>query len=286
MVKYIPFLLLIVMTAATSFADTRIQSRELYSINGMSYRKITVAGDPSGRQMNVIVINDNIPNPKKVIWLFHGYKPAGDPYRQSPKIFVENWSLISLCKKMDYICIAPDMGKSVYPISTLNDDARLSDLRFLRELHNELVFNAHRNVPVTLIGISTGVEGTIKFATLIENVESIIALSGTYDFFALPENSGEYLIHEKTFGKERSVWLAENPREILRRSVRMKIHLFCESNSIYLSQAKDLIDQKMTNLDIDDRLFLGAGFSHNWNFWGNRKVIDAIREILIGRFTK
>lgn len=261
-------------------AEFRITRKNIYTANGATYAEIAVSSEKDSQKRNVYLVNSDIKEPKKIIWLFHGYKPQGDPYRQSPKIFIENWGLINFCKANDFMLVAPDMGTSLYPLSDVNDATRISDIRYLKELHNELVFNVHRNVPTVLIGVSTGVEGAIKFSTLLENVDSIVALSGTYNFFSLPEDSGEYKMHERLFGDNIHRWYPENPTEILRHSVRLRLYLFCEQNSIYHTQTLELIDMKLPNLDIEEYLDLGKGFSHSWKFWGNKKTTDAIHAIL------
>ncbi|HNX59413.1 MAG TPA: hypothetical protein PKK43_09950 [Spirochaetota bacterium] len=29
-------------------------------------------------------------NPERIVYIFHGYKPKGDPYKQSPSYFISN----------------------------------------------------------------------------------------------------------------------------------------------------------------------------------------------------
>jgi hypothetical protein len=273
-------LVLFFVTLHAVFADVAVSGKLLYTADSMSVYDMSVSTGGGSQKRKVYIIHNGIKNPKKIIWLFHGYKPNGDPYKQSPAAFIENWGLIKLCKENGYLCIAPDMGTSLYQLSQLNDSTKLSDMRYLKELYNDIVFKNHRNVPIILAGVSTGVEGAIKFSTIIENVESIIALSGTYDFMSLDSSGGEFRIHEQAFGNNQSVWFNENPVEILRRSVRLKLYLFCEEYSIYNAQARSLGNLRLTNLDIDERFDLGRGFTHSWQFWGNRRVVQAIKEIM------
>ncbi len=273
--------IMVMACGITASAELLVTQMNQYTVNGATLAEITISSEMDTQKRKVHLVNGEIKNPKKIIWLFHGYKPAGDPYHQSPKIFIENWGLIKLCKANDFILIAPDMGTSLYPLYDYNDEKRISDMRYLKELHNELVFKNHRSVPTALIGVSTGVEGAIKFSTLIDNIDSVVAISGTYDFFTLPEDSGEYRMHERVFGDNVRTWLSENPVEILRRSVRLRLYLFCEHNSIYHNQTLGVIDKRLPNLDIEEFLDLGKGFSHSWKYWGNKKVTKAVHDVLL-----
>lgn len=272
-----------VLTASSAYAAINVSANRIGSSDGISVYDLTVAVAGSQNRKKVYIVNDGISNPKKVVWLFHGFKPDGDPYNQSPREFIERWNLVQLCRKNGYMCIAPDMGASMYPLKEKDAD-KISDMRWLNEAYKELVFKKHKDLPVIVIGVSTGVEGAIKFSSIDQiNIESVVAMSGTYDFFMLQENSGEYRIHQYVFGNSKNVWLAENPVEILKRLVRTKLYLFCESGSIYRKQAEMLRDQRFSNIDVVDKLALGNGYSHSWAFWGSAPVVKALHEILTSK---
>lgn len=245
----------------------------------------TVSTGQSSLTKKVFIVNPEEKEPKKFLWIFHGYKPSGDSYSQSPINFISKWDLASLCRKNKIVCVIPDMGTSMYLLTELNNSEKISDMRFLKELYNEVIFNKYKDAPVLLAGVSTGAEGAVKFSTLIQNVESITGISGTYDFFSLDKNSGEYRIHERVLGKESPEWIKENPLDILKRSVRTRMYLMSEHNSMYKHQAEIVLENKMSNIEAVDLLAMGKGHSHNWNFWGSWKVIKELRKIINGAET-
>jgi len=181
--------------------------------------------------------------------------------------------------------IAPDMGATLYPLTGFDDTGKITDIRWLKEAYGTLVFEKHKRVSLVLIGVSTGVEGAIKFSSVVSNfgasADSIVSFSGTFDFFGLDQNTGEYRIHKYIFKDDMNVWRKENPMESLKRLSRTKLYLFCEVNSIYRKQAEELRDQRLANIEIVDMLNLGKGFSHSWGFWGNSGVVKALHEILL-----
>ena len=258
-----------------------VDAKKIYTANNVTVYDFSVAIDGSVNKKKIFIVNDGIKDPKKFIWIFPGYKPAGDPYAQSPRIFIENWKMIQLCIKNGYVCIVPDMGTSMYEMAGMMDEHTVTDMHWLKEAYKHYIFNDFRNAPVIIAGVSTGAEGAVKFSSVIQNVESIIGMSGTYDFFSLPQSSGEYKIHQRVFGDNAGVWRDENPVEILKRSVRMKFYLFCESKSMYFSQAQLLKSQRIANIDVVDYLALGKGKSHNWDFWGSAPVIKTLHEIFL-----
>ncbi|MGL4370756.1 MAG: hypothetical protein ACRCUT_13955, partial [Spirochaetota bacterium] len=93
--------------------------------------------------------------------------------------------------------------------------------------------------------------------------------------------SGEYRLHQRVFGDDPKIWRNENPVEILRRSVRTRLYIFCESQSMYSAQADEMKNMKIGNVDLVDFRELGNGYSHNWKFWGNSRVVRALHEIFI-----
>jgi hypothetical protein len=282
MKRILAFALLSGLTFELS-ASVAVEKKILQKAYGYDIISAKVSSGQGSLTKRVYIVNGTEKTPKKFIWLFHGYKPAGDPYRQSPEIFIQKWNLVQVCRKNNYVCIVPDMGTSMYVLSDLNNSEKVSDMRFLKELYNEAIFKLYKDAPLIVIGVSTGVEGAVKFSSIVQNVESIVGLSGTYDFFSLNRESGEYRIHERVFGTDQSLWRNENPLDILKRSARTRLYVLCESQSIYYPQAKMLLDDKMSNVEAVNVLDLGKGYSHSWGFWGSSKVIRKVQEILVSK---
>jgi hypothetical protein len=279
-------ILAFVLLSGLSFelsASVNVEKRTLLKASGYEIVSAKVSSEQGYLTKKVYIVNGGEKNPKKFIWLFHGYKPEGDPYQQSPEIFIQKWNLVQICRKNKYVCIIPDMGTSMYVLSDLNNSEKVSDMRFLKELYNDSIFKLYKDAPLIVIGVSTGVEGAVKFSSIVQNVESIVGLSGTYDFFTLNKDSGEYRIHERVFGKDQSLWRNENPLDILKRSALTRLYVFCESQSIYYSQAKALLEDKMSNVEAVNVLDLGKGYTHGWGFWGNNKVVKKIQDILVSK---
>jgi hypothetical protein len=278
------FLFTLAFIAQTGFvfASVDVTLKKQKSSWDYTLYNVTVSAGRSVNTKKVYVVNAGEKDPAKFLWIFHGYKPAGDPYQQSPEYFIQRWDLASQCRKHKIVCVIPDMGASMYLLSELNDSDKISDMRFLKELYNEIVFKNYKAAPVLLAGVSTGAEGAVKFSTLIQNVESITGISGTYDFFSLDKSSGEYRMHSHVLGKESPEWIKENPLDILKRSVRTRIYLMSEHNSMYRYQAEILLENKMSNLEAVDLLSLGKGFSHSWSFWGSWKVKQELWKIIAG----
>ncbi|MGL4370397.1 MAG: hypothetical protein ACRCUT_12120, partial [Spirochaetota bacterium] len=231
------FSLIAVLYSANAEASRTVTAEKIYSDNDVKAYNFTVAINEAVNSRQLFVINGGCPDPKKIIWIFPGYKPKGDPYSQSPRVFIEKWKMVQLCKENNFICIVPDMGTSVYPVTGMEDEYRISDMRWLKEAYQYFVFAPFKARPVVIAGVSTGVEGAVKFSSEIQNVESVVGVSGTYNFFSIPRESGEYQLHQRVFGDDPKIWRNENPVEILRRSVRTRLYLFCESQSMYSAQA-------------------------------------------------
>lgn len=292
MIRYSAFIAVFVFcgicSGVSAEAALDLELKKAAVTQGVTVYDLSLSGEGVQNKKKVYIINNNLESPKKILWLFHGFKPEGDPYAQSPMEFIARWDLVRLCKKEGYMLIAPDMGATMYPLVGSEDNGKISDMRWLKEAYKGLVFKKHRDVNVVLIGVSTGVEGAVKFSSMILNVgssaDSIIAFSGTYDFFSLEESTGEYRIHKYAFGDKRenlNVWRKENPMESLKKLGRTKLYLFCESNSIYRKQAEDLSAQRLANIELVDMLDYGKGYSHSWTFWGSQKVVKALNEILL-----
>ncbi|HEY1405814.1 MAG TPA: hypothetical protein VF857_04315, partial [Spirochaetota bacterium] len=80
---------IIFMSGLAAHAELKVFKRDLYSANGATLADITVSSETGSQTRKVYIIHHGNTNPKKFIWLFHGYKPEGDPYHQLPKIFIE-----------------------------------------------------------------------------------------------------------------------------------------------------------------------------------------------------
>jgi hypothetical protein len=280
--KCLVLISLLLVFAFPGYSAVTVQLKPITESRDILYCNATVTSERGSVSRKAYILNGKAVKPQKFVWLFPGFKPEGDPYRQAPSYFINNWGLSEFCKKNNFVCIIPDMGASMYPLNEYKNSEKVSDMFFLKELYNEIIFNRHKDAPLVIIGVSTGVEGAVKFSTLVSNVESIIGISGTYDYYSIPKASGEYRIHEYALGKDSTLWRGENPVEILRKSVRLKLYLFCESNSIYFSQARMIANEKMSNIDIVNHLDIGKGYSHNWDFWGNDRIVRSLYLIMKG----
>lgn len=281
---FLPVVFLLIIMSP-SWAEVFFVEKETDVNNGIVKKSAKVIIGEQSKTRDLYIVNGQAEKPAKFIWIFHGYKPAGDPYDQSPKNFIVRWGIPAICSRNNYVCVSVDMGTSLYPVYDFSNQSHISDLRFLQEIYNELIFNKFKNAPVVIIGVSTGVEGSIKFVSVIDNltVESLVALSGTYDLASpsLSVESGEYRIHERSFSDNSSWLLSENPVTILtRKAPRMNLYLFCEEYSIYRTQTNELLEKNISTINIENNLFLGNGFSHNWKFWGSRSVILKLKEII------
>jgi hypothetical protein len=204
-------------------------------------------------------------NPELLLWIFHGYKPDGDPYKQSSEIFIKNMGLKELSSWYNALIVIVDSGTSLYSYYT---DNGLPELQIYCALYDKFA-KQYGVLPVILAGISSGAEGTVKFAPFVNNLKSLICISGTYNFDSLPKDSGEYNIHLKGYGS-KTEWEYEQPVRIF-PVLKCRIILLSEENSIYRSQAIETARTlKMKNIEfIED---IGKGKSHDWDFWGSAEV--------------
>lgn len=227
----------------------------------------------------VVVVNGSQKNPARTVWIFHGYKPKGDPYRQSPFVFIRNWGLEKIATKNKWIFFLPDMGTSLY--ARTSSGSALPDMDWLHNAFSEMNGPYGKSgVPVIFIGVSTGVEGAVKLSAMMQPTVPVIALSGTFDLFSVPPGSGEYKLHRKAFGAKASVWSNENPLNAMSDGRRYTIYLFCEERSIYYDQALLLGSSGIRNIEVKNHLGLGKGFGHNWDFWGDPAVVKAVFGII------
>ncbi len=217
------------------------------------------------RKIPLIIINYEERNIRNEVWILHGYKPEGDPYFQDPGIIAKNWNLQQVSCFDHDIFFIPDMGSTIYPLVPASNET-VSDIKVLSEI---VLYFKKKLPPEGLIftGISTGSEGAVKLASLVNGVRSVVCLSGTFDYYSLSPSSGEYKIHEKIFDRQNNQWKSENPLEILKTMKKTTVYVFSEENSIFRPQAEILINSHLTNIDVIDETAIGNGFSHNWDFW-------------------
>ncbi|MEJ5284895.1 MAG: hypothetical protein ACP5Q5_09225 [Brevinematia bacterium] len=219
-----------------------------------------------------IYLYGNTNNFKKVVWIFPGYIDTKDSYSQLPTNIIEKWKLNKISNEI--LFLFPYKINFVYP---LYEGKNIS--RWIFELDNfrNLILK-NKSYNEVFIGISTGVEGAIKFNINRKN-GIFIFLSGTYDYFILDKKSGEYKIHEKFFANDNDLWKKENPLYIL-KDFKGKIHIFCEKNSIYFKQQKRLFEEKFQSLDVIPEIIGGENTFHNWEFWSSEKVVKRIEGLV------
>lgn len=204
-------------------------------------------------------------NPELLLWIFHGYKPDGDPYKQSPELFIKNLGLKELSSWNNALVVIVDSGISLYSYSP---ESGLPELQIYCAVYDKLI-KQYDAMPVILAGISSGAEGAVKFAPFVINLKSLICLSGTYNFDSLPLDSSEYKIHLKEYGS-KSEWEYEQPVRIL-PLLKCKIILLSEEKSIYRAQARDA--SRVSGIKkIEFIESIGKGKSHDWDFWGSEEV--------------
>lgn len=209
---------------------------------------------------------------KKVVWIFPGYIDTKDSYSQFPTNIIKNWKLHKMSNEI--LFLFPYKINSIYPLYEGNNISRwIFELDYFKNLllkdksYNEI-----------FIGISTGVEGVIKFN--FKRKDGIfIFLSGTYDYFILDKKSGEYKIHENFFGNDGDLWEKENPIYIL-KYFKGRIHIFCEKNSIYFKQQERLFQEKYPFLEIIPEIIGEENTFHNWEFWGSEMVVKRIENLV------
>ena len=208
--------------------------------------------------------------PEMLLWLFHGYKPDGDPYKQSPETFIKNLELKELSSWHNALVIIIDSDASLY---SYNPENSRPELQIYCAIYDRLA-KQYGNLPAMLIGISSGAEGAVKFAPFVNNLKTLIGISGTYNFDSLAPESGEYKIHIKEYGNPEE-WKYEQPLRII-PALKCRLILLAEENSIFRSQAIEAAGSlKMKNVEFIESI--GKGKSHNWDFWGSpevRKIID------------
>jgi hypothetical protein len=209
-------------------------------------------------------------NPEMLLWFFHGYKPDGDPYKQSPEIFIKNLGLKELSSWHNALVVIVDSGESLY---SYNPENGFPELQIYCGIYEKLA-KQYGTLPAVLTGISSGAEGAVKFAPFVRKLNALIGISGTYNFDALATDSGEYKIHLKGYGSAGE-WEFEQPVRLL-PVLKCKIVLLSEEKSIYRQQASAAayIRAKTKIEFIED---IGKGKSHDWEFWGSDEVKSIIQ---------
>ena len=267
--------LLILLTAGAVYSDILL-NLDKNDDSGQKYILVSTKGEKQV-QKDVYLVGTDQPNINRVVYIFHGYKPAGDSYQQSPVYFIVNWKLSELSQKYGVLFVLPDNGASVYPVTKINDP--LSDMSMMNALKKEIEnhFKAAK-IPLS-IGFSAGVEGAMKFA-ILNDIPEIMAISGNYDLYHLP--AGERAFHMKDFGPEKDVLEKENPITLLKKSPRT-IYLFCEEkNAVNMAQAQTLVDAALPNIKLIDLRSLGKGYKHDWNFLTSPGITRNLEKIISG----
>jgi hypothetical protein len=203
--------------------------------------------------------------PEILLWLFHGYKPDGDPYKQSPEIFIKNLGLQELSSWHNALVVIVDSGESLYSYLPENG---IPELQIYSSIYDKLI-KQFGTLPAILVGVSSGTEGAVKFAPFVQKLNSIIGISGTYNFNSLAADSGEYKIHIKEYGSAAD-WEFEQPVKML-PALKCKIVLLSEEKSIYRAQASEA--SKTPGIKKAEFIeAIGKGKSHDWDFWGSEEV--------------
>jgi hypothetical protein len=204
-------------------------------------------------------------NPELLLWIFHGYKPDGDTYKQSPEIFIKNLGLNELSSWYNALVVIVDSGTSLYSYYT---DNGLPELQIYCAIYDKLT-KQYGALPAILTGVSSGAEGAVKFAPFVNNLKSLICISGTYNFNTLPMESGEYNIHLKEYSS-KTEWEYEQPVRIF-PVLKCNIVLLSEEKSIYRAQAIEASHVSSIK-KIEFIESIGKDKSHDWNFWGSPEV--------------
>ena len=244
----------------------------------VSRYRVTVKSGPQQAVRSLYVAAPE--KPVVVLWLFHGYKPAGDRYQQAPELFFARWKLKELAEKYRAVIVCVDSGTSIYPFRPKRG---LSEVFVLTEIFRTQIAARFPDLPVITAGVSTGVEGAVKVAPFITTIKTIIAISGTFNYDTLPEG-GELSLHVAEFGEERG-WNRESPEEVLMGLNDVRIVILSEQNSIYHEQARAAAGRKYPGVTVLNRLDTGVGYGHSWRFWGSAPVLDVIEKELAAAAT-
>jgi hypothetical protein len=239
---------------------------------------LNVSIDKKSAQKDIYIIGSGI-DLKRIIYIFHGFKPADDHYQQNPSYFIKNWHLDQLSKKYKVLFVLPENGKSVYPVTKLSDP--FSDLSLLNAMKTE-IDKRYKAADLPLsIGFSAGGEGAIKFA-ILNNIQEIVSISGNYDLHNLPPSEVEF--HEKGFGAAGyDIFEKENPITLLKNIPPKTIYLFCEEkNQVNVQQAQLFVDASVPGLKLIDLRSLGKGYKHDWIFLTSPGITKNLENIISG----
>ena len=240
---------------------------------------ITIREARAESARELTIVNSSEKNPKKVVWIFHGFKPKGDSYQQGAGFFIRNWMLSQLAIEEKLVVIIPDLDDGIFALRPQAGPG-IPVIRWLDFLNRQKILPEYGNAPVILIGVSSGAESAMKFYQTSGQAESMILLSGTYDLFSLPKDSGEYNLHKIYLNPDPTGWTAENPVDFLKDSPGCPIYLFSEEKSIFQAQALCFLELCPKQFTVTHFLELGTGFTHSWKFWANPPVQKEIRNIL------
>jgi hypothetical protein len=266
---------LLLLSTSLAFCDVKLESDSNDTSHQKYYFEITDGGRKAKKTVYLVGAENTVPS--RIVYIFHGYKPVGDFYQQSPTYFIINWNLSKLSKKYGILFVLPDNGTSVYPITKLNDP--LSDMSMLNTLKKEMEIRYKVAKSPLAVGFSAGVEGAVKFA-ILNNIQEIMAISGNYDLNSIPVN--EKAFHEKDFGPGKDIFDKENPIALLKNTSKT-IYLFCEEkNPVNVAQAQILVNASLAGIELIDLRNIGKGYSHDWKFLTSPGIIKNLEKIISG----
>ncbi|MCX7883358.1 MAG: hypothetical protein N2314_09080 [Brevinematales bacterium] len=212
-------------------------------------------------------------NVSSVVWIFPGYITEGDAYQQRPEHIVRFWQLDTYPSHI--LFVFPVMSQTIYPLYEGGEIASWIEKlqRFRREI---LRISGQREI---FVGISSGVEGTIKFM-FPDKKGVFVWFSGTFDYASLDKSSGEYALHERVFGRWGSRWYEENPINLL-SSYEGRAYIFCEKRSLFYRQQHALLRNAFSSFQVFP-VYVGAWESrHDWGFWGDKRVKEKLRNLIL-----
>jgi len=245
----------------------------------------------SGEHFHRVLIVSPASSPvRRVVVVFPGYHPEGDPYLQSLENFLERWDLSRRAEETGSVFLVCDMGDSLY--LSVKNGLKPDDLDFIEGVLGTEALRRYKGKVFVFLAVSTGVEGAIKFLSRHPRPGPavLVALSGTYDLSLLPASSGEYLLHRRVFGDSPEIWKRESPVEALRsaaiaassRHGALTVHVFSEEKSIFRAQLVRLSKFTCPGLTIVSYPEFGRGLGHGWGFWAEKGLADKVFSIISG----
>ncbi len=240
----------------------KLDSMTITKSAGLKYRLNATKGkDRISRDLYMI----SPEKPEMFLWIFPGYKPDYDPYKQSPEIFISTFGLKELSSWYNTLVVIVDSGASLY---AYNPNSGLPELQIYSTIYDTLC-RQYGIVSAVLVGVSSGAEGAVKFSPFVRKLNSLICISGIYDYDSLSADSDEYKIHVKEYGSPVE-WKYEQPKKIF-PSLKCKIVLLSEEESVYRLQA-EAVGRLQGKKNIKFMQDIGKGKSHDWDFWGSDEV--------------